>query len=191
VHVHASGLDGVSVENCIVSSFEGVTVASAKRVGFNFFGQNVGAAGTSVVFQNCFANYCAAAGFRLFNMTYCAFVGCAADPPPDGTDAGYKIEKCNGISFSGCGCEDPPRQGWRIMNSSRGVTLQSCWLYLTDDGYPGIRVENSSGVNIIGCSETDPEDEATAVHTDETSTVWLMGNVFISSNTLGAATTVV
>jgi hypothetical protein len=133
VMVQLFGGDGIHIEQCIVSSFDTVETQSNKGHGFNFHGidPGPGASGTSVAFTACYANGNSFAGFRIYNMTYCALNACASDS----SGVGYLVEQSSGITLNGCGVEAPvntsttyPGDGIQIRDSA-GVIVNTGFLY--------------------------------------------------------------
>lgn len=161
VQISGFGASGIDLSNPITSTFDRVLV-DGSPVGFNVHGVvgPGGSAGTSVTFLNCYAAGCNQSGFRLDNMTYCAFIGCAAD----GCGIAYELIESGtqGVSFVGCGCESPasgggsyPGYGWKI-NGCIAVTLSGC--YTLDALSRSIWVTgNATAINITGFSENTPQ----------------------------------
>ena len=177
--------DGVSIENAIVSSFQGVRTVSNRRYGFNLFGQVAGAAGTSCAFAACFANANTTAGYRIYNMTYTSFSGCAADANP----IGYLIDTCQGMSLAGCGAESNTTNGFKITGSV-GVTLSGCWVY--DNRSVGVYVTGSSNAATLNVTDNSPNGSATNfIKTDSGSYSTLMACVNVTANSLASSTTTV
>lgn len=157
VEVTSFGSDGINLANPIISSFINVTSEANLGHGFNIHGVSGGAAGTSCSFISCYGNGNAQAGYHLDTMTYCAFVGCAADS----NGIGYHTVACQGISFSGSGAEGTLKNGgtyngysWKI-DSSVGVCLQGCWTYASSN--IGFWFTNTSlNCVILACAENSP-----------------------------------
>ena len=133
VMVENFGGDGIHIEQCIVSNFDTVESRSNGGHGFNFEGVagGAGASGTSVNFVACYANSSNQAGYRIYNMTYCALEGCAADS----CGVGYLIDTSGGIVLTGCGSEAPlnrsttyPGDGMQL-NASSGVVVNGGFFY--------------------------------------------------------------
>lgn len=165
VQVSSFGGTAIELSNPITSTFDRVLVDSS-NVGFYLHGVTGlgGSAGTSCTFLNCYAAGITQSGFRLDNMTYCAFVGCASDS----CGIAYELIEAGtqGISFVGCGCESMvsgggsyPGFGWKI-NGCRAVTLSGC--YTLDAPNTSIWVTgNATAVNITGFSENTPQGGVT------------------------------
>jgi hypothetical protein len=160
VQVSSFGGTAIELSNPITSTFDRVLVDSTP-VGWNVHGVTGfgGSAGTSCTFLNCYAAGCAQSGFRLDNMAYCAFIGCASDA----CGIAYELIESGtqGVSFTGCGCESMvsgggsyPGIGWKI-NAAVGVTLTGCFTF----DQPNISIwvtGNANAVNITGFSENTP-----------------------------------
>lgn len=161
VYIRAFGRDGISISNCIVSTFDRVICESNRRYGFNFYGVYKGSAGTSVALNACYANNNLGSGFYVNSMTYMNFSACASEgngPDPNGID--YDIISCQGISFVGCGSEDNHGVSWKISDSCYGVGLYSCWNY-TSRGI-SVWVTGTSHATVISAFvECDPVASAT------------------------------
>lgn len=191
VHVNGAGRDGVSLHNLIVSHLEGVVVVNAGRHGFNLYGSEPGAAGTSTLLSNCYANTCGwkeyGAGYRLRHMVYSTFNACAAD---SNTGPGYLLSDVQGITLNGCGAEEAPAYSFKV-DASYGCTLNSCWTY----GNQGtaLDISTSGGIQVWGFSDIDPNaafPTSKTVVTDATSTVVVSGVTSYRTNTYGANTLV-
>lgn len=151
----------IDASNAITSTLDRV-LCDTGQVGFSFHGVlgAGGAAGTSVTFLNCYAAGFTQSGFRLDNMAYCAFVGCAADS----NGISYELVEAGtqGIAFLGCGTESTVNQstsypglGWKI-NAAVGVSLEGCFTY--DLVNTSIWVTGAAAaVKVGGFSENTPQ----------------------------------
>jgi hypothetical protein len=176
VVVRSFGSDGIELSNPITSVFTNVEARSNGAHGWNVHGVTAGAAGTSCSFISSYADANGKAGFRLENMAYCSFLGCAADH----NGIQYEIKDCQGITFTGCGCETPVNRvagyvgdSW-VINGGYGISLDGCWTYaqLTTSIYvtgaaKGVVitgfVENSPDVAAVNCVKTDSSTRVTLV----------------------------
>lgn len=176
------GNDAISIENPIVSNLRVVVANTNGRYGFNLFG--TGGAGTSCSLSACYALSSTTAGYRLFNMTYTAFMGCAADSNP----IGYLIDSCEGVSLLGCGAESNTTNGFKVTGGN-GVTLLNPWV--NDNRDVGIYITGSANAVIInGSVEHTPNVSATSyIKTDTGSHVTINSCVNVTANSLAAATT--
>jgi hypothetical protein len=194
IQVTGFGSQGIELSNPITSVFDRVLVDSTP-VGWNVHGVlgAGGSAGTSCVFLGCYTAGCTQTGYRLDNMCYCAFVGCASDA----CGIGYELIESGtqGISFTGCGVESTvsgggsyPGLGWKI-NSAVGVTLNGCFsfdLVNTSVWVTG----NAAAVNITGFSENSPQGGVTSsILVDSGCTVSLDSVSVATAMSLAAGTT--
>lgn len=166
VQVSSFGGTAIELSNPITSVFDRVLVDSS-NVGFYVHGVTGtgGSAGTSCTFLSCFASGCTQTGYRLDNMAYCTFVGCASDA----CGIAYELIEAGtqGIAFVGCGCESMvsggasyPGYGWKI-NSAVGVALLGCFTF--DALNTSVWVTgNAAAVNITGFSENTPQGAVTS-----------------------------
>ena len=154
VYIRNTGGDGIYATNMIVSNFTRVVVESAGGDSFHLVGLS-SVAGTSLTFINCYANGGQQAGFHLDTMIYCHFSGCAADS----CGIAYDLNACQGISFTGCGCESPnnrstsyPGIPWKI-NGSWAISLTGCLILGILNSGKGVYVTGTSyGINITAIS---------------------------------------
>lgn len=170
IQVSSFGGKCIDLSNPITSIFERVLVDSSP-VGFYVHGVlgAGGSSGTSCTFLNCYAAGCTQSGFRLDNMTYCAFVGCASDA----CGIAYELIESGtqGISFIGCGCESMvsgggsyPGYGWKI-NGCIGVMLTGC--YTLDAPSISVLVTgNANAVNVTSFSENTPSGAGPSIQVD-------------------------
>lgn len=161
VQVSSFGGKCIELSNPITSVFDRVLVDSSP-VGFSVHGVTGigGSSGTSCTFLSCYAAGCTQTGYRLDNMTYCAFVGCAADA----CGISYELIEpgTQGISFVGCGCESMvsggasyPGIGWKI-NGCVGVALTGC--YTLDSPNTSVWITgNANAINVTTFSEDTPQ----------------------------------
>lgn len=157
VEVTSFGGNGIDLANPILSSFYNVTSEANGGHGFSLHGVFGGAAGTSCSFVSTYANGNAQAGYALNTMTYCGFLGAAADS----NGIGYWLVACEGVSFSGCGAEGTLKNGgtyngysWKV-DSSIAVSLQGCWTYASSN--IGFWFTNTStNCVILACRENSP-----------------------------------
>lgn len=155
LQVYNFGGHGVSIEMPIMCKFERVTSESNGGRGFHITGQVGGTAATSCSFDTCWATSNTGAGYRLHNMTYCAFTACGADA----NAVGYTFDNCGGIALSGCGAENNPT-GFAAIGGY-GITLAGCFIY--DNGGIGVDLSSNAGpVTLTGCAEISPDVAATA-----------------------------
>jgi hypothetical protein len=184
VTVESFGLDGIAVENPIVSSFDRVITQTCGRYGINLFGQAGGAAGTSSALAACYGNGCGTAGIRLLNVVYATVLGCAADHNP----IGYLIDGCQGVNVNGSGAEGNTTAGVRV-NGGYGVSLIGVWEY--DNRGIGVHITGSANtVTVIGATDNTPNASATHfLQVDSGSHVLLANCNNTSSNQLASGTT--
>jgi hypothetical protein len=161
------------------------------RHGFTFDGLNGGAAATSIALIGCFGRSNQAAGYHMYNMTYCSFSGCAADF----NGVGYAFDTCSAISVQGCGCESPvnrsgsyPGLGYRMVNCT-GVTLTAT--FLTGNLSTGWLTSASDNVVLINPAEILPTGSATASVTVSSGSVEIIGPAIVTAMSLAAGTTTV
>lgn len=158
-YIRSFGGDGINISNAIVSTFSNVISETNGGYGFNLYGVSGGAAGTSCLFSNCYANGNTNNGYHLDTMTYCAFVACAADSNPVGYEVVGANGESQGISFLGCGAESSPT-GFEI-NDGRGIGLMNCWTYACS-GKSFWVTGSAQAITLIGCAENSPATGATA-----------------------------
>jgi hypothetical protein len=194
IQVTGFGSQGIELSNPITSVFDSVLVDST-TVGWNVHGVTGagGSAGTSCTFLGCYTSGCTQTGYRLDNMCYCAFVGCASDA----CGIGYELIESGtqGISFTGCGCESTvsggasyPGIGWKI-NAAVGVALSGCFTY--DLLNTSVWVTGSAAaVNITGFSENTPQGGVpSSIKVDSGSTASLDSIAVVTAMSLAAGTT--
>lgn len=192
VHVVGVGRDGFSVSNLIVSSWRGATAVNAGRHGFNFYGVDGGAAGTSVSLDACYANTCgrkqSAAGFRIRKMVYMSLQGCAAEGT---TGSNFELTQCQSVVLSGCGSEFQDGTGFKISDTCLGIVVTGCWAYLNDGVAFDVSGPNTNA-QLIGCVEMDPAAGAVAsVRTVSGTTVTLIHPTYFSPLSLHTSTMVI
>lgn len=131
LYVASWGSDGINISNPIVSTFSRVVSETNGGHGFHLQGVSAGAAGTSCGLTACYGNGNMQAGFRLFNMVYCALAGCAADS----NGIGYLIDSCQGVTLVSCGCESGvnrstnyPGTGFKFVGGF-GNGSYGCWVF--------------------------------------------------------------
>ena len=161
------GSHGFDIQNAITSRFECVQSTTNGGHGFYIRGTTSGASGTSCTFVSCYANTNNLIGFWIYNMTYCALDGCAADT----CGVGYQIDTCQGITLTACGAEGIIAQhaydgtSFKVTNSF-GVTLNTCWTY-QNNAVAFWVTSGSTSVTLIAPYENSPGGSATAsVKTD-------------------------
>jgi hypothetical protein len=184
VTVESFGVDGVAVENPIVSSFDRVLCQSNGRYGFNLYGQSGAAAGTSSALTACYGNGNVSAGFRLLNVVYATVFGCAADH----NQIGYLIDTCQGVNVNGSGAEGNSVAGVRVTGGY-GVALVGLWEY--DNRGIGVHVTgNANTVTVIGATDNTPNASATNfVKVDSGCHVLLASCNNTTANSLASGTT--
>lgn len=191
VYVASWGGDGIAISNPIVSTFSRVISETNGGHGFNLYGVTGGAAGTSSKFDSCYGNGNGQAGFRLFNMIYCALSACAADS----NGIGYLIDSCQGISLSSCGAESCvnrsagyPGTGFKVSGGF-GISLLSCWIF--DNPQVGVYVTGTAHtVTLGGLTDNTPHAGAVnfiKVDTGSGVTMWACSNT--TANSLAGGTT--
>lgn len=157
LYVASFGSDGIAVSNSIVSRFARVISETNGGHGFNLYGVNGGASGTSNSLISCYGNGNTQAGFRMFNATYSSFNSCAADS----NGIGYLIDSCQGVSLFGCGAESQvnrstsyPGTSFKIVGGY-GVSMVSCWVY--QNVQIGVYVTGSAHtVSLTGLTDNTP-----------------------------------
>lgn len=177
------GVDGIALSNPIVSSLSNVVCQTNGRYGFNLYGVISGASGTSTTLDSCYANGNVTAGFRLYNMTYCALNACAADS----NAIGYLIDTCQSVALSGCGGESNATNTYKVSGGA-GITLASCYVY--DNRDIAIYVTgNAQLINLIGCTDNTPHSGATNfIKTDSGTLTTIVGCSNVTANSLASST---
>lgn len=131
----------------IVSTYTNCVAQECGAYGFQvdiFTAPYVG--GTSTQFNACYANNVLGSGYKFKAHGYSLLSSCAAD----NCNIAYDIERCFGMSMSGCGCEvatyiDGARPGHAVVvKESSGITIDTLWTY----NMPNV---NSVQVNLITC----------------------------------------
>jgi Pectate lyase superfamily protein len=187
VHVSGAGQDGISVENLIVSTWDGVMVNGCGRYGFNLYGQEGGSAGTSVTLNSCFASANKNSGFHIRKMTYLSLNACAAD---SNIGVSYDFSQCTGINLVGCGTESAKTTSFKFSDWCVGCTVNGCWGYSTEVGVV-FDVVGSRSIVLSGCSEQSSWPDVVSFRTDAASTVTLVSPFYEKVMALGVNTTVV
>lgn len=188
VVIYNFGTDGVEMSNPIVSTCTNVTAVNNGAKGFNIHGVPAGAAGTSCVFNACYANTNIGTGWYFENMVYTFLGGCAAD----GNAIGYHFKSCQSLAAAGCGGEGNVTKTFAIEGGF-GVTLSSPWIY-NNKGI-GIDVLGSAvTATIIGADDNTPNGTATnfiKVAAGSKATLINCNNVTANSLAAGTTTTLV
>lgn len=184
VTVAGFGVDGIDVENPIVSRLSRVTAQSNGRYGINLHGQPGGAAGTSTVLEACYGNANATAGYRLLNMAYSALVGCAAD----NNGIGYLIDSCFAVTGNGCGGESNTTNAVKVVGGY-GVGWRSLFVY-DNKGVAVLVTGNAAAVVIEQAIDVEPNATATNfIKTDAGCRAALVACNNTTANSLAAGTT--
>lgn len=190
VHVVGVGRDGFSISNLIVSAWKGVTVVNAGRHGFNIYGVEGGAAGTSVSLDACYANTCGEKsvghGFKFRKMVYCSLSGCASE---GNSGASYHLSQVQSFTLNGCGSEYPKSDSYVIDDTCLGTSLIGCWAYLNVG--TAFKVANNCQVQLIGCVEMDPVSGVASITTDNTSTATVVSPTYVTDMNLGTKTVLI
>jgi hypothetical protein len=181
VRIQKWGGDGVNAF-AVVSTFTNVLAMDNGRHGFTFDGLPGGAAATSISLIGCFARGNQAAGYHLYNMTYCSLSGCAADF----NGIGYWLDTCAAISMHGCGCESPvnrsaayPGTGYKIVGGN-GVSLAAS--FLAGNLGVGWSVSGNSNVTLISPAEILPAGSATvSINVDAGSHATVIGPAVVTA----------
>lgn len=186
------GSTGIIIEQPIVSNFTRVTSFNNGGAGFYIHGNVSTGAGTSVSLDSCWAHDNISNGFSFQNMTYCAFVACAADNQNQTAKAGYLIDGCTGFTFSGCGSEGN-NFGWEFTGASTGMVLTSPFIYNTPATGVGVWVTGAStNVQIFAATEVLPNVAAAAfIKVDSGCSATIQGAIQTTANVLAANTTVI
>lgn len=185
------GLDGVNAFT-VVTTFENVLSMNNGRHGFSFEGLAGGAGATSVALIGCFARNNAAAGYHMYNMTYCSFNACAADL--NGT--GYFLDTVAGISLNGCGVESPqnksvsyPGTGYKVV-AGTGVTMNACFIAASIG--IGWTVSSSDNVVLVNPTEILPTGSATSsITVSSNSRAEIIGPAVVTAMSLASGSTTV
>lgn len=183
------GSTGIDIEQPIVSNFTRVQSRLNGGAGMYIHGTGLGA-GTSISLDSCWMHDNTSNGYSFFNMTYCAFVACAADNQTVSGKAGYLIDTCSGFSFSGCGSENN-----NIGMKFTGIgnhTVQGFFNYANPSGGIGFYATGSVGnLHLMGIAESTPNGAATNwIKTDTGTTVTVRGSVHTTANSFAANTVV-
>jgi len=179
VEILTAGGDGVHAEHLIVSSFDGVVVNTCGGNGFSVL------RGTSTNWRNTYAVACGAAGYVVSNLAYSTFTGTAVDK----CKVGYELVGCNGVVFSGCGCESIDGVGLRI-DSCYDVVATGLVNYDNRDTF--VRVTgNSSGIGLHHVREVSATTPGTcSIHVEPRCGVNLTSPKALSPMDLAPSTTV-
>jgi hypothetical protein len=183
VYVTGFGSHGIDLENPIVSRFNGVKAEANGGWGFYLHGQNGGAAGTSTVLTDCYANANTTGGYWVFNMAYSNLIGCAADHNP----VGYRLEDCIGTNMVGCGSE--ANDSGVEIDGGYGNAVKGMFVFANAGS--GVHVLGNAACSLEGVVEVDPDGAATVMFDiDSGSKVWMAqcNNVTANSITSGTAT---
>lgn len=81
-------------------------------------------AGTSVIFEDCWAMSTTLEGYYLGSYTYCTFISCACDSPNNPNYA-YHLASCIGISFIACGAEVMGKSMFNF-DACNGISVDGC-----------------------------------------------------------------
>jgi hypothetical protein len=186
------GSTGIYLQQPIVSRFDRVVTITNGLHGFYITGAVSGASGTSCSFINCYANTNAQVGWYIYNMTYCALHGCAAD----NNGLGYWINNSEGITLNGCGAEGTvikngqPGTSFEVFQSN-GVVLNGCWVY--NNVEVAFWVTGSSAqIVLLGCVENFASGSPTAsFKIDSGCVVTLDQPNYVTATSIAAGTTTI
>ena len=157
VLVRSWGRHGVYIQTAIVSNFENVVSRQNGGDGFHW-----PEGGTSCVFNSCWANDNAGAGYFWNQSVYQNLSGCAAD----WNGINYYAKDAQIIGFFACGAEQAvfksaayPGIGFKIENCTQ-VQIDGAWV--TKNSGVGIWVTGGGGSTSIRAQDMEPEPTATA-----------------------------
>ncbi|MFE9834032.1 glycosyl hydrolase family 28-related protein [Streptomyces sp. NPDC005551] len=183
------GLTGIDIEQPIVSNFTRVTSRLNGGAGFYIHGTGLGA-GTSLSMDSCWARDNVSNGFSFYNMTYCAFVACAADNQINAGKAGYLFDTCVGMSLIGCGSEN---NNVGVKFSGGGThTVNGFFNYANPATGVGFWVTGgASNVHLIGVNESSPVAGASKwIQVDSGCTATVRGSIHSTADQFAAGTTI-
>jgi hypothetical protein len=168
VPVTTGNVTDITIEDCIVKHWGdcGVYLSAsiASRItrveafgnggdGF-YITKTSSGAGTSIIFQACYANANVKNGYELDTVSYSSFSGCASD----GNRTGYALFGCRAVTLTSSGAENFTTAGYLFSNCI------SCCLFggYTYAGHTvGIHVAGSTTHQTIGGAVQSTPDSAT------------------------------
>ncbi|MBK3573166.1 right-handed parallel beta-helix repeat-containing protein [Streptomyces sp. MBT65] len=186
VMVRQFGDTGVLIDDPVTTDLYNVTSKENGAEGFYITCSDTGAVGTSTSLISCYAHNNAGNGFRLYNMAYSTFTGCASDNNVNG----YKIEACESVTLTGCGAEQNSGDSIQI---SGGNCISVFGAWLSESGTNGVHVTGSAHVvTLKGIKEFSSASTPTFIKVDSGSTVTVENcKSDTRSNSFAAGTTMV
>lgn len=182
------GSTGIDIAQPYVTAFN--KVISRFNGGAGMYLHGTTGAGTSISLNSCWMHDNASNGYSFFDMTYCAFVACAADNQTVSGKAGYLFDTCRGMSLIGCGSENN-NIGVKFTGLG-GHTVDGFFNYANPSGGIGFYATGSvTNVHLRGISESTPNGAATSwITTDSGTTVTVNGSTHTTANSYAANTVV-
>ncbi|WP_326755089.1 right-handed parallel beta-helix repeat-containing protein [Streptomyces hirsutus] len=165
VMVRQFGNTGIFIDDPVTTDLYNVTSKENGAEGFYITCSDTGTVGTSTSLVTCYAHNNVGNGFRLYNMVYSTFTGCAADHNVNG----YKLESCEVVTLTGCGAEENTGDSIQI---SDGNNLSVFGAWLSESGTNGVHVTGGAqGVTLKGVKEFTSSTTSTFIKVDSGCTV--------------------
>ncbi|MCX4608725.1 right-handed parallel beta-helix repeat-containing protein [Streptomyces mirabilis] len=186
VMVRQFGDTGIFIDDPVTTDLYNVTSKENGAEGFYITCSDTGTVGTSTSLVACYGHNNVGNGFRLYNMVYSTFTGCAADNNVNG----YKIEACEGVTLTGCGAEQNSGDSIQI---SGGNCISVFGAWLSESGTNGVHVTGSAHVvTLKGIKEFSSVGTPTFIKVDTGCTVTVENcKSDTRSNNFAAGTTMV
>ncbi|MFJ4517448.1 glycosyl hydrolase family 28-related protein [Streptomyces sp. NPDC088816] len=147
VMVKQFGDTGIFIDDPVTTDLYNVTSKENGGQGFYVTCSDLGTAGTSTSFVSCYAHNNAGNGFRMYNVVYSTFTGCASDKNING----YKLESCETITLTGCGAEQNSGDSIQI---SGGNCISVFGGWLNESGSNGVHIQDGAkSVLLVGIKE--------------------------------------
>lgn len=147
VMVKQFGSHGIYIDDPVTSVLTNVTSKENGGEGFYIRCSDLGTVGTSTSLIGCYSHNNASNGYRLNNMVYSTFTGCAADHNING----YKIEVSEVVTLTGCGAEENTGDSIQIQG---GNTISVIGAWISETGTNGVHVtSNARNITLKGIKE--------------------------------------
>ncbi|MFE4651522.1 glycosyl hydrolase family 28-related protein [Streptomyces sp. NPDC056707] len=160
VMVRQFGDTGIFIDDPVTTDLYNVTSKENGAEGFYITCSDTGTVGTSTSLVTCYAHNNVGNGFRLYNMVYSTFTGCAADFNVNG----YKIEACEAVTLTGCGAEQNSGDSIQITGGNC-ISVLGGWL--NEAGTNAVHIQDSAKmVLLMGIKEFSSVSTPTFIKVD-------------------------
>ncbi|MFE9865860.1 glycosyl hydrolase family 28-related protein [Streptomyces sp. NPDC005506] len=142
VMVRQFGDTGIFIDDPVTTDLYNVTSKENGGQGFFITCSDGGTAGTSTSLVSCYAHNNVGNGFRLWNMVYSTFTGCAADHNVNG----YKIESCESVTLTGCGAEQNTGDSIQVSDGNC-ISVFGGWL--NESGTNAVHIQDGAQMVLL------------------------------------------